>query len=76
MEELRNTAPIPKPVLQVRFTSTQNILAAIIFGRRHHAPHMGCMHVRDSHASSNLTEPLMLAVTNPRLIARHTASAP
>jgi hypothetical protein len=32
------------------------------------------MHVRDSHASSNPTEPLSLPVTNPLLIARHPAS--
>ncbi len=73
MEELRNTAPIPKPVLQVRFASTQHTLAAIIFGRRYHDPHRPCMHVQDSHASSNPTEPLLLPVTNKRLIARHTA---
>ena len=30
MEELRNTAPIPKPVLQVRFASLQHCPAAII----------------------------------------------
>ncbi len=74
MEELRNTAPVPKPVLQVRFASTQHILAAIIFGRQHNAPHMACMHVRDSHAPSNPTEPFSLLVTNPQLIACHTAS--
>ena len=74
MEELRNTAPIPKPVLQVRFASTQHILAAIIFGRRHHAPHMACMHVQDLHASSNRAEALSLPITHPQQIARHTAS--
>lgn len=74
MEELRNTAPIPKPVLQVRFASTQHMLAAIIFGKRYHHPHMPCMHVQDSHAASNLTEPLSLPVTNIQVIACHTAS--
>lgn len=76
MEELRNTAPIPKPVLQVCFASTQDILVAIIFGSPHNAPHMACMYVQGSHAFSNPTEPLLLPVTISQLIALHTASEP